>query len=319
MPHVRWNRRAPAANVAIDLGTARTRVLVQGRGIVVDEPSLVAYGPPPEGVLQVGDRAWSAAAGHGAHSSWPVRRGVVVDAVGAVHLLRGLLGRAKVLAPEVVVTAVPSNLSLRDKSVLRAVLTSGTRTATVTGPMELASAIGADLDVSDPATQIMVDIGAGGTEVSATGDGRVLAAVHVDVSAGDLACLEPHHEHDRVAAGTGHGAVGRSGEAGTVVVDALTVGLRDVLDQLPAGVAGDLAARPILLSGGGALRAGLASTLSAHWGGARVTLVPRPRDAVVVGLGAMLEQLADLRRRPGVDFEAAASAAGWGTSRVPLR
>jgi rod shape-determining protein MreB and related proteins len=316
MTHVRWRRRATTANVAIDLGTARTRVLVQGRGIVLDEPSLVAYGPHPGGVLQVGDRAWSASAGHGAHGRWPVRRGVVVDAVCAVHLLRGLLGRAKVLEPEVVVTAVPSNLSLRDKSVLRAVLTSGTGTTAIMCPMELATALGAGLDVSDPATQIMVDIGAGGTAFSATGDGRVLAAVHLDISAQDLACLAPHDENHRLAAGSVLADDRRRGAG--AVVDALTIGLRELLDQLPAGVAGDLAARPILLSGGGALRAGVASTLSAHWGGARVTLIPRPRDAVIAGLGSMLEQLTDLRRRPDVDFAVAAPAAAWGTSRAPL-
>lgn len=294
---MRWTRRTPATHVAIDLGTARTRVLVHGRGLVLDEPTLVARGPHPEGVLQVGDRAWSVAARRGAHSRWPVRRGVVVDAVSAVHLLRGLLGRAKVLDPEVVVVAVPSTLSLRDRSVLRAVLASGAHTTAITRPSELATALGANLDVSDVATQIMFDIGAGGTEVSATGAGRVLAATRVEVNAGDLEHLERHDGNHPDNEGMTAGERARLDEAETSSVDALTIGLHEVFNQLPEGVAADLAARPILLSGGGALRAGLASTLSARWGGTPVTLVARPRDAVIVGLGSMLEQLVDLDQR----------------------
>jgi actin-like ATPase involved in cell morphogenesis len=264
---VRLRQGARLGPVALDVGTGRTRIHVADRGLVLDEPTLLAYGPRGD-VLAAGHRAWAAATGHGVRLVWPVRRGVVVDPVSCVHLLRLLLRQAGA-APAtdlVLATAVPTAASTRDTSVLTAAVASAGGGSVLPISAELAAAVGAGVDIADTVTNLVCDLGAGVIEVAATGDGRVLASSRIGIGA---------REFD---------------EAPQRVLGGMVVALREVLDALPEHTAADLAARPVVLVGGGALRPGLAAALSAAWR-APVTVAGRPRDAVILGLGTCVAQL----------------------------
>lgn len=267
MTAVRLRGRRRPGPFALDVGTGCTRIHVAGRGLVLDEPTLLAYGPEGD-VLTAGRPAWAAATGHAVRLVWPVRRGVVVDPVSCVHLLQLLLRRAG--APPatdlVLATAVPAAASTRDASVLTATVASaagGSRVMPISA--EIAAAIGAGVDIADPVTNLVCDLGAGIIEVAATGDGRVLASSRIGIGA---------REFD---------------DAPRRVLAGIVVALREVLDALPERTAADLAARPVVLVGGGALRPGMASELSAAWH-APVTVAARPRDAVVLGVSACADE-----------------------------
>src|SRR5918992_2934162 len=82
--------RAP--EVAVDLGTAFTRVYARGRGLLADEPSLVRVRPGARFAEAIGRRACEPGQGV---ARPPVRAGVIVDAEAATLLLRKLLSRAR--------------------------------------------------------------------------------------------------------------------------------------------------------------------------------------------------------------------------------
>jgi actin-like ATPase involved in cell morphogenesis len=246
---------------AINLGSARTQVFVPGVGVVLDEPTLVAYAAGGAAVA-AGQDAWVASQTGPARLQMPVRGGVVRDPVACVHALRLLLRRTGLAATDGrnVAVAVTADASARDASIVAAVVASATGGRVIPVETTLAAAIGAGNDIAQASPSIVCDVGAGVTEMAAIADGHVLVAASERLGIRD-------YEDDLER------AVARAGRL-----------FGRVLQDLPDSLAADAVTRPLLLVGGGALMSELAPRLSeaCHM---PVHVPDEPRNAVAHGLG----------------------------------
>ncbi len=158
-------------DMGIDLGTANTLVHVKGRGIVLNEPSVVAIDDETGRVLSVGDDAKRMVGRTPARilAIRPLRHGVIADfdVTEAMirHFMRKVHGRRLFVHPSVVI-GVPSGVTeVERRAVVDAARQAGAwQTQIMDEPM--AAAIGAGLPVSEPVGNMIVDIGGGTTEVA---------------------------------------------------------------------------------------------------------------------------------------------------------
>jgi rod shape-determining protein MreB len=160
-----------STDLAIDLGTANTCVFAHGRGVVLNEPSIVAFNTARGEVEAVGQEAHEMLGRTPANirAVRPLRDGVIADFDAAekmlVHFVRKAMGRSYLKRPRLVI-GVPSEITQVER---RAVRDSGFRVKAsevhlVDEPM--AAAIGAGLPVSDAAGNMVIDIGGGTTDIA---------------------------------------------------------------------------------------------------------------------------------------------------------
>lgn len=158
-------------DMAMDLGTANTLVYVRGKGVVLDEPSMVAIDRNTNKVVAVGKEAKNLAGRHGTsvQSVRPLKDGVINDFETATFMIKTFLGkvfkRLPLSRPKLVV-AVPTGItSVEKRAVMEASAMAGAgKIYLVEEPM--AAAIGAGLSIDQPMGQMIVDIGGGTTEVA---------------------------------------------------------------------------------------------------------------------------------------------------------
>jgi len=158
--------------IGIDLGTASVLVYVKGRGIVVNEPSVVALTPRDNRIVAVGTAA-AEMLGRTPGSIAvvrPMRDGVIADYVVTEAMLRYFINRAcgslRVFKPEVVVCIPAGVTSVEQRAVRDAAEQGGARRPAHLVPEPLAAAIGAGIPVGSPRGNIVVDIGGGRTEAA---------------------------------------------------------------------------------------------------------------------------------------------------------
>ncbi|MCA6094737.1 rod shape-determining protein [Streptomyces cinnamoneus] len=176
-------------DMGIDLGTANTLVYVRGKGVVLNEPSVVAVNAEDGSVLSVGSEA-KETIGRTPSSIVairPLRDGVIADFEIAErmlrHFIKKVMGNRLFSRPRVVV-CVPSGITgVERRAVIEAASQAGARQVhLVEEPM--AAAIGAGLPVSEPTGCMVVDIGGGTTEVAVISLGGIVTARSVR-TAGD--------------------------------------------------------------------------------------------------------------------------------------
>src|SRR6187397_2628214 len=160
-----------STDIAIDLGTANTCVFAQGRGIVLNEPSIVAFNTAKGEVEAVGLEAHEmlGRTPPNIRPVRPLRDGVIADFDAAekmlVHFVKKAMGRAPWKRPRLVI-GVPTEITQVER---RAVRDSGFRVKAsevhlVDEPM--AAAIGSGLPVTEPAGNMIIDIGGGTTDIA---------------------------------------------------------------------------------------------------------------------------------------------------------
>src|ERR671924_1468435 len=160
--------RPGGGEIAVDLGTANTVVFVRGEGIALFEPSVVAMEESSGEILAVGAEARRMIGRTPAtiRATRPLRHGVIADFDVTEQMLRHFMRRAigRRLRHPRVVLCVPSGITeVERRAVEEATLAAGAREASlIEEPM--AAAIGADLPVSEPRGNMVVDIGGGTTE-----------------------------------------------------------------------------------------------------------------------------------------------------------
>ena len=158
-------------DMAMDLGTANTLIYVKGKGVVLDEPSMVAVDRENNKVLGIGREAKSLAGRHGRNTEIcrPLKDGVIHDFETATFMIRSfiskVLRRLPLTRPKLVV-AVPAGItSVEKRAVIEAASMAGAgKVFLVEEPM--AAAIGTGLPVDQAPGQMVVDIGGGTTEVA---------------------------------------------------------------------------------------------------------------------------------------------------------
>ncbi|MEA4883094.1 MAG: rod shape-determining protein [Clostridia bacterium] len=176
-------------DMGIDLGTANTLVYVRGKGIVLQEPSVIAIDRDTQEILAVGNDAKKMVGRTPACiiAVRPMRDGVIADLDVTVTMLRHFIDKASkrhgVFKPRVVI-GVPSGVTQVERRVIHdSAIQAGAKEAfLIEEPM--AAAIGAGLPVEDPTGNMVVDIGGGTTEVAVISLGGIVASRSI-TTAGD--------------------------------------------------------------------------------------------------------------------------------------
>jgi rod shape-determining protein MreB and related proteins len=178
-------------DMAVDLGTANTLVYVRGRGIVLNEPSVVALNTSNGQIVAVGAGAKRMIGRTPGNivAVRPLKDGVIADFDVTERMLRYFIQkvhRRRHLAKPRVVVAVPSGITgVEQSAVKEAGRQAGARRVyIIEEPM--AAAIGAGLPVDEPAGNMVVDIGGGTTEVAVISLGGVVSSQSIRVAGDEM-------------------------------------------------------------------------------------------------------------------------------------
>ncbi len=161
-----------AKKVGVDLGTANVLVYVRGRGIVIDEPAVVALSVRDNTVVAVGNEARSmmGRTPGGIQVIRPMRDGVIADYLITEAMLRYFIGRVmgrfSLIKPEVMICVPAGVTSVEQRAVRDAAEQAGARKPAHLVPEPLAAAIGAGIPVGSARGHMVVDIGGGRTEAA---------------------------------------------------------------------------------------------------------------------------------------------------------
>jgi rod shape-determining protein MreB len=178
-------------DIAVDLGTANSHVYVRGRGIVIQEPSVVAINQKTGQILAIGEEARKMVGKTPAHivATRPLVNGVISDFEVTEQMLRYFLEKAQkkkfILAPRPrVILGIPCGVTeVEKRAAYDATKNAGAREAfLIEEPM--AAAIGARLPVEEPGGNFIVDIGGGTTEIAVISLGGIVLSKSLRI-AGD--------------------------------------------------------------------------------------------------------------------------------------
>ena len=176
--------------IGIDLGTANVVVVEYGKGVVLDEPAVVAIAERDNTVVAVGEEARAMLGRHPGSIQVirPMRDGVIADYLITEAMLRffiqRVIGRFTVVRPEVMICVPAGVNSVEQRAVRDAAEAAGARRPAHLIPEPLAAAIGAEIPVGSPRGHMVVDIGGGRTEAAVISLFGIVAAESVRV-AGD--------------------------------------------------------------------------------------------------------------------------------------
>ena len=177
-----------SADMGIDLGTANTLVYVRGRGIVLNEPSVVAIATSrgKRQVLAVGDEAklMLGRTPGNIQAIRPLRDGVIADFEVAEemikHFIRKVHNRRSFASPQIIICVPSGSTAVERRAIQESAESAGARRVfLIEEPM--AAAIGAGLPVTEPTGSMVVDIGGGTTEVAVLSLGGIVYSRSVRV------------------------------------------------------------------------------------------------------------------------------------------
>lgn len=327
-----------SSDMGIDLGTANTLVLVKDKGIVINEPSVVAierdrYGGGKPRILAVGKEAKEMVGKTPGNieAIRPMKDGVIADFDMTEKMIRYFIEkthrRKNFLRPRIVISVPYGLTQVERKAVRESALSAGAREVfLIEEPM--AAAIGADLPIQEPKGNLIIDIGGGTTEIGVTSLGGLVISKSIRV-AGDkldssiVAWMKTHRglvigdrtaEEVKIKIGSAFpmdkelsmGVKGRDQITGLLQRIEITSedvreailenlkeiadALKEVLEKMPADLAGDIVENGIVLSGGGALIRGLEKYLSET---VRLPayVADEPLKCVARGTGRILEEI----------------------------
>ena len=178
-------------DMAVDLGTANTLVYVRGRGIVLNEPSVVAVSAKDDRLLAVGTEAKRMIGRTPAYieAVRPLKDGVIADFEMCEKMLRYFIHKVhqrRWSKPRMVI-CVPSGITgVEQRAVQEAAEFAGARKPAHIIEEPMAAAIGAGLPVHEPTGNMIVDIGGGTTEVAVISLGGIVASQSVRVGGDEL-------------------------------------------------------------------------------------------------------------------------------------
>ncbi|OGR88838.1 MAG: rod shape-determining protein [Elusimicrobia bacterium RIFCSPHIGHO2_02_FULL_57_9] len=328
-------------DMGIDLGTANTLVYVKGQGIVLREPSVVAIDRETRRVLAIGAEA-KRMLGRTPSSIVavrPLKNGVIADFEVTQEMIKYFIrkvhNRRSLLHPRIVI-GIPSGITeVERRAVQESAEQAGAREVyLIEEPM--AAAIGADLPISEPHGNFIVDIGGGTTEAAVISLGGLVVSKSIDI-AGDemdeavmmhfrrkynLLIGETTSEDVKIQIGSVFplkeektmevkGRDQATGLPKTVLITSEEVRqalmepvqlildvIKNTLEETPAELAADLVDRGIMLAGGGSLLRGLPDLIRQETE-LPVHRAADPLSCVAMGTGKFMEELDHIMdRRP---------------------
>jgi len=319
-------------DMAVDLGTANTLVYVRGRGIVLNEPSVVAVDVKDGKPLAVGAEAkrMIGRTPSNIQAIRPLKDGVIADFEICEKMLRYFIHRVhqRRFAKPRMVICVPSGITgVEQRAVMEAAEFAGARKAyIIEEPM--AAAIGAGLPIHEPTGNMVVDIGGGTSEVAVISLGGIVTSQSIRVGGDELdealvayvkkefqlALGERTAEEIKMQLGSAfpleeelraetRGRDLVTGLPKTVIisteqireaisepVQAIVDAVKVTLDRTPPELSSDLMEQGIVLTGGGALLAGIAARLE-YETNMPIIVANDPLNCVALGSGMCLEEL----------------------------
>jgi rod shape-determining protein MreB len=186
-----WLSSVVGNDMAVDLGTANTVVYVRGKGIVLNEPSVVAVNTRDDRPLAVGTEAKRMVGRTPPHiqAIRPLKDGVIADFDICEKMLRYFIERVhhRRWAKPRMVICVPSGITgVEQRAVQEAAEYAGARKPAYIIEEPMAAAIGAGLPVHEPSGNMVVDIGGGTTEVAVISLGGIVANESVRVAGDEI-------------------------------------------------------------------------------------------------------------------------------------
>lgn len=180
-------------DIGIDLGTANTLVYVRGKGIAINEPSVVAINSKTNQVLAIGDEAKKMVGRTPANivATRPLVDGVVSDFEVTEQMLRYFIDKVhketfSILPRPRVVIGIPSGVTEVEKRAVEDAATNAGARQTYLIEEPMAAAIGSRLPIQDAAGSMIVDIGGGTTEVAVISLGGIVASRSLRIAGDEL-------------------------------------------------------------------------------------------------------------------------------------
>ncbi len=194
--------------IGIDLGTANTLVHLPKRGIVINEPTVVAISIDDNKVLAVGQEAKEmlGRTPETIVASRPMRDGVIADYRVTEAMLRYFinkaLGQVRFFRPEVMISVPGGITSTERRAVIDAAMAAGAKQAFVVKET-VAAAIGAGIPISSASGNLIIDMGGGTTDVAVLSLGGIVNSTSVRVAGNklDQAIIEYVRKHHGLAIG----------------------------------------------------------------------------------------------------------------------
>ena len=307
-----------SADMAMDLGTANTLVYVKGKGIVLNEPSVVAIEEyrGKKQVLAVGNEAKQmlGRTPGNIHAIRPLRDGVIADFEIAEEMIKYFIRKGhnrRTFASPMIIVCVPSgSTAVERRAIQESAEAAGARKVwLIEEPM--AAAIGADLPVTEPTGSMVVDIGGGTTEVAVLSLGGIVYARSVGEGSAEKIKKEigsacpPEKGEGRTVEIKGRDLMNgvpkeiiiterqvaeSLAEPVSQIVEAVKVALENTAPELAA----DIVDKGIVLTGGGALLSNLDQVLR-NATGLPVSIAENPLACVVKGTGKALDEIRKLK------------------------
>ena len=170
--------------LGIDLGTANTLVYIPGKGIVLNEPSIVAISEYQNTILAIGSdaREMLGKSADGVVAHRPMKDGVIADyrmtTAMLSHFIKKALGFWSFMKPEVMISVPAGVTSTQRRAVVEAALRAGAKKAHIVRE-PIVAAIGAGIPINEPTGHMVVDIGGGTTDVAVISLGSIQACTSV--------------------------------------------------------------------------------------------------------------------------------------------
>ena len=182
--------RALARDLAIDLGTANTLVYAKGRGIVLNEPTVIALNVETHDVLAMGHQAWQMIGRTPGYiqAVRPLRQGAITDFEITQRMIRLLLQRAglsRFQRPRVLLCVPSAITEVERRAVKEAARQAGAMDAQLVA-QPMAAAIGAGLPIHEPLGNMIVDIGGGTSETAMISLGGIVALEAIRIGSFDI-------------------------------------------------------------------------------------------------------------------------------------
>ena len=179
-----------ARDLAIDLGTANTLVYAKGRGIVLNEPTVIALNVETHDVLAMGHQAWQMSGRTPGYiqAVRPLRQGAITDFEITQRMIRLLLQRAglsRFQRPRVLLCVPSAITEVERRAVKEAARQAGAMDAQLVA-QPMAAAIGAGLPIHEPLGNLIVDIGGGTSETAMISLGGIVALEAIRIGSFDI-------------------------------------------------------------------------------------------------------------------------------------
>lgn len=325
-------------DLAVDLGTVHTFIYGRGRGMVVNEPSLVAIDKISAEVIAVGTEALEmlGRSPEDVEVAYPMQDGVVADSELAQTMLRKFVRKARggrARFSRRIIQSVPAGITSVERFAIRDVVKGVGATRVYLVEEGLAAALGARLPAADTGGSMVVDIGGATTSIAVVANAGIVVSETLRLGGLDMdraitdyikherrvlvgertaerlkivlgSATDPIDDHKSIVKGQNISLGGPEmievsafevHEAIDPIVKQIVEAVRQVLEEIPPEVAGDIHDTGLVLTGGIALLAGMDARIS-QGTKLHVAVAESPRQSVGRGLVALYDQPLLLRR-----------------------